>query len=473
MRIATRGLIALACSGALTVLGLSAVVAAGQPVGAVPTANSVTRLCSATPKQGFAACMALRQTHPIKAAAPAAAPSGYGPADLQAAYNLDASGGAGQTVAIVDAHDDPNAEADLATYRSHVRAARVHHRERLLPKVNQQRPGITLPRRHTGWAGEISLDLDMVSAVCPNCHILLVEADQPTTDDLGHSREHRGRRSARSSSRTATAAARTAPRRPMTPVLQSPRRRRSRRAPATAASVPSYPATCAHVTLSAARRSADTRRHAAGARRHGTAPAAAARSTSPSRAARRSTPAARTAPRPTCRRSPTPPPASPSTTPTGTGLERVRRHERIGADHRVGLRAGRHAGRIGFAGLLPVRSPRRAQRRHVRQQRRVRCPALRTPAPAGTARPDSARRTGRGRSPRRRDTREWGGHFLGDWPPHSPIRSSAIRSSASRGRLVAGRACAPYAAVRVARSRRRCGDRRRSSRRTSRRARRR
>jgi len=34
----------------------------------------------------------------------------------------------------------------------------------------------TLPAKNTGWAQEISLDVDMVSAACPACHILLVEA---------------------------------------------------------------------------------------------------------------------------------------------------------------------------------------------------------------------------------------------------------------------------------------------------------
>ena len=48
-------------------------------------------------------------------------PVGLGPADLQSAYALPSStGGTGATVAIVDAFDDPSAEADLGTYRSTV-----------------------------------------------------------------------------------------------------------------------------------------------------------------------------------------------------------------------------------------------------------------------------------------------------------------------------------------------------------------
>ena len=44
--------------------------------------------------------------------------------------------------------------------------------------------GTTYPAYDAGWEGEISLDLDMVSAACPKCHILLVEANDSSTLDL-------------------------------------------------------------------------------------------------------------------------------------------------------------------------------------------------------------------------------------------------------------------------------------------------
>jgi subtilase family serine protease len=104
-------------------------------------------------------------------------PSGYGPADLQDAYKLpSASNGSGQTVAIVDAYDDPNAEADLAVYRSTFGLSPCTTANGCFKKVNQ-RGGNTYPAGNTGWAEEISLDVDMASAICPNCKILLVEAD--------------------------------------------------------------------------------------------------------------------------------------------------------------------------------------------------------------------------------------------------------------------------------------------------------
>ena len=91
-----------------------------------------------------------------------------------------------------------------------------------------------LPTADTGWAGEISLDLDMVSAVCPNCHILLVEATTPTTANLGTAVNTRGHAWAPSSSPTATAAPRTAARTPTTPATSTTRAWPSPPAPVTA-----------------------------------------------------------------------------------------------------------------------------------------------------------------------------------------------------------------------------------------------
>ncbi|WP_455569935.1 putative Ig domain-containing protein [Streptomyces xanthochromogenes] len=131
-------------------------------------------------------CLALARTdvqHHL-GISPAAAPSGYGPTDLQSAYALPSSAGAGATVAIVDAQDDPNAESDLATYRSQYGLPACTTANGCFKKVDQN-GGTNYPTADSGWAGEISLDVDMVSAVCPQCHILLVEATSANMDDLG------------------------------------------------------------------------------------------------------------------------------------------------------------------------------------------------------------------------------------------------------------------------------------------------
>ena len=101
---------------------------------------------------------------------------GYSPEDLRSAYNLlSTSAGSGQTVAIVDAFDDPNAESDLKTYRAQYGIAECTAANGCFRKVNES-GGTSYPEASAEWGTEISLDLDMVSAICPNCHILLVEA---------------------------------------------------------------------------------------------------------------------------------------------------------------------------------------------------------------------------------------------------------------------------------------------------------
>ncbi|MEV0410697.1 putative Ig domain-containing protein [Streptomyces sp. NPDC050448] len=177
--------VALISGGMLAVASPS--VASIAPAGASgATAAHAQRLCSEPTKPGFMACHALARTD-IKqqlSLAPNLVPSGYGPADLQSAYALSASAGAGATVAIIDAYDDPNAESDLAAYRSQYGLPACTTANGCFKKVDQN-GGTSYPTADSGWAGEISLDVDMVSAVCPQCHILLVEANQPSMADLG------------------------------------------------------------------------------------------------------------------------------------------------------------------------------------------------------------------------------------------------------------------------------------------------
>ena len=84
----------------------------------------------------------------------------------------------------MDAYNDPTEEADLATYRSTYGLPACTTANGCFRKVDQ-RGGTSYPRTNGGWAQEISLDLDMVSATCPDCHILLVEADSNSFANLG------------------------------------------------------------------------------------------------------------------------------------------------------------------------------------------------------------------------------------------------------------------------------------------------
>jgi subtilase family serine protease len=115
-----------------------------------------------------------------------ALPQGYSPTDLHAAYHLPSTGGANQTIAIVDAGDDPAAESDLAVYRSTFGLAPCTTENGCFTKVNEQGKTSPLPPDQF-WGIEISLDVDLVSAACPQCHILLVEGDTASSADLGAS----------------------------------------------------------------------------------------------------------------------------------------------------------------------------------------------------------------------------------------------------------------------------------------------
>jgi hypothetical protein len=165
----------------------SAAPAPGQSAASTPD-HPVRRACSdATPK-GVMHCNAMIRTDTVAQTGvlPNATPSGYGPADIQSAYKLpSASAGSGQTVAIVDAQDLPTAESDLATYRSQFGLPPCTTANGCFRKVNQNGQTSPLPAADAGWGGEIALDLDMVSAACPNCKILLVEASSPTISNLG------------------------------------------------------------------------------------------------------------------------------------------------------------------------------------------------------------------------------------------------------------------------------------------------
>jgi hypothetical protein len=153
-----------------------------DPLAAVPT----KRACPDPAQAGQVTCLAIVRTdvRPQHGVQPQGKPAGLGALDLRSAYNLPASGGRGQTIAIINVYDDPKAESDLAVYRAQYGLPPCTTANGCFKKINAH-GGTTLPRPDTGWAQEESLDLDMVSAACPNCHILLVEADQPSISALG------------------------------------------------------------------------------------------------------------------------------------------------------------------------------------------------------------------------------------------------------------------------------------------------
>jgi subtilase family serine protease len=104
-------------------------------------------------------------------------PVGLSPAQIKAAYNFPTSltAGAGKTIAIVDAYDDPTAESDLNVFSQPFGLPACTTANGCFKKVNQT-GGTKYPRADGGWALEISLDIQWAHAIAPGAKILLVEA---------------------------------------------------------------------------------------------------------------------------------------------------------------------------------------------------------------------------------------------------------------------------------------------------------
>jgi hypothetical protein len=176
---------------------------AGAEVAPLPASNySVRSVCQA-PESGDAGCLALElvpetsaaraHSHPLgvtadAALAPHASPTsgayGLSPSDLHHAYKLPSEAGTSQTIALVDAYDDPHAEADLRVYSEAFGLPACTSANGCFRKVNQRGEANHLPEANEGWAVEISLDIETAHAICQNCHILLVEAANASYEDL-------------------------------------------------------------------------------------------------------------------------------------------------------------------------------------------------------------------------------------------------------------------------------------------------
>lgn len=173
----------LALIGAAVALLATVLPQQSQASGVAPAAVRRSTHSCGRPQPHHRSCSALVRLNKIGTPAAGTAPGGLAPADLQSAYRVSGTTAAGRTVAIVDAYHDPTAAADLAKYRRAFHLPPCTTANRCFRQVNQR--GSTVPPAvDPGWAGEISLDVDMVSAICPACHILLVEASSSSDADL-------------------------------------------------------------------------------------------------------------------------------------------------------------------------------------------------------------------------------------------------------------------------------------------------
>ena len=120
-------------------------------------------------------------SHILKYAVSAASIQGYTPAQIRHAYGFDqiSGNGQGQTIAIVDAYNAPTIVNDLAVFDQQFGLNAPPSFS-----VMNQAGGSSLPSTDTGWAGEISLDVEWAHAIAPMANIVLVEANSASIQDL-------------------------------------------------------------------------------------------------------------------------------------------------------------------------------------------------------------------------------------------------------------------------------------------------
>ena len=163
---------------------LAAGAAGAAPPNLPPQAHLPNKFVCSNPGHDATACHARVITDAAGKPLASTGPVGYGPTQFQTAYSLPSStAGSGQTIGIVDAYNDPTAESDLATYSSTFGLPACTTASGCFKKVNQT-GGTSYPASNGGWALEISLDVQVAHAACPNCKLLLVEASSNSFANL-------------------------------------------------------------------------------------------------------------------------------------------------------------------------------------------------------------------------------------------------------------------------------------------------
>ena len=180
-----------------------------------PFAGPAQTVCG-TAGAGFASCFAqvlqpgstTQQVPQVNGSAPPAAspntaggspgasvatPSGLSPSTIDSVYGFSAAtnGGAGKTIAIVDAYDDPTAASDLNAFSQQWGLPQCSTSNPCFSKVNQS-GGTSYPGGNSSWDLEISLDIEWAHALAPASTILLVEANSNSFADLTAAEQYAG-----------------------------------------------------------------------------------------------------------------------------------------------------------------------------------------------------------------------------------------------------------------------------------------
>jgi hypothetical protein len=156
-----------------------------------PTATTTEASCAmaiSTPSEAAVAATTAAKTatgNADQTTASTTTPAGLTPADLQQAYDLPSpTSGSGQTVALVTPYGDPDAASDLASYRSEYGLSPCTVADGCFKQVSETGTS-TLPGTSGTWDASEAASVDIISAICPNCHILVVEATSASITDLG------------------------------------------------------------------------------------------------------------------------------------------------------------------------------------------------------------------------------------------------------------------------------------------------
>jgi hypothetical protein len=166
-----------------TTAAARAATAATQPAGlrrACPEVPAGHMRCFALYRPQYAVNRALAQGRKTE-------PRGWGPKALERAYRLPVSRGSHQTIAVSIAFRTPSLARYLRIYREHYGLPACREATGCLRIVDQK--GLVTPRAPSGlgsgWDLEATLDVSMISAACPHCKILVVEANSDDDIDLG------------------------------------------------------------------------------------------------------------------------------------------------------------------------------------------------------------------------------------------------------------------------------------------------
>jgi subtilase family serine protease len=172
-------------------LCLAACLTVAAALAAIASAKPERAVCPGPPASGFARCHAHVVLDGHGSPAAGALPPGYGPTQFHGAYSLPTAAPLAQTIAIVDAYDDPSVRNDLTVYDRTFGIPDLptcpntsNSTTSCFLKVNQQGSTSRLPGANSGWALEISLDVETAHQICQTCKVVLVEASSASSANL-------------------------------------------------------------------------------------------------------------------------------------------------------------------------------------------------------------------------------------------------------------------------------------------------